>query len=422
MLLFLQKTNKSMDNLLKDKNILLGITGGVALYKICDLIRKLKAEEANVKVILSSGAEEFARPVLFSSLSGNETFTNADFFKPTGRILHIELAKFPDLILIAPATASFLSKLATGQASELLLATLIASKAPTYIFPSMNTNMWEHPATQENIKKLKNYGYFIYEPSEGKLACQSVGKGRLPEIEEILETIKAHFIKKTLKGKKVLITGGPTREYIDEVRFITNDSSGKMAFYLAKNAYYRGAEVHLVWGLKDFPYVLPNLEYISSIPFPKIYFVRTTKEMFEISQRVFPECNIAIFASAPCDFRPKNIFKGKLKKTESLTLELELTEDIAKTLGTNKRADQITIGFALEEPDKLETYAQIKKKEKNFDIIIANPLTTMGKETSDFIIFTSKDKLVFKDISKMQLAQFLFDFLGSYVQRGSSSK
>ncbi len=402
-----------MDSLLKGKKILLGITGSIALYKICDLIRRLKEEGAELKIILTNGAEKFVSSVLFSSLSGGEVFTNKDFFNPSGRILHIELANYPDLILITPATASFLAKLATGQADELLLAILLASRSPVYIFPSMNTNMWEHPATQENVKKLRNYGYVIYEPAKGKLACQTTGKGRLPDVEEIFETVKAYFFKKELKGKKVLITGGPTREYIDEVRFITNASSGKMAFCLAKTAYYRGAEVHLVWGAKDFPYILPNLQYTSAIPFPKVYFVKTTKEMFEICKKLFPDCDIAVFAAAPCDFRPKKTFKGKLKKTQEVTLELELTEDIAKTLAKIKRPDQITVGFALEEAQNLEYYAKIKKQEKNFDIIIANPLETMGKEESEFLILTAKNRYYFKTTSKEALSQFLFDLLGS---------
>ena len=314
----------SLSEPLKNKKILIGICGGIAIYKICELIRRLKNEGAQITTILTTGAEKFVNPVLFSSLSKNTAYTNENFFKPDGSILHIELGKYPDVILIVPATASFISKLAVGSASELLLATLLASKAPVYIFPSMNTSMWENPATKENIERLKRYGYFVYDPSEGSLACGETGKGRLPEVEEILEIVKAHFVKKTLLGKKVLITGGPTKEYIDEVRFITNASSGKTAFFLAKEAYYRGAEVHLVWGLDTFPYVLPRLNYFSQIPFPKIYFVKTTKEMFEVAKSVFPQCNISIFAGAPCDFRPKTSFKGKLKKKETLTIDLEV--------------------------------------------------------------------------------------------------
>lgn len=403
----------SVTGALKDKKILIGVCGGIALYKVCELIRSLKKEEAEVKVVLTIGAEKFINPLLFSSLSENKTYTNEDFFKAEGSILHIELSKYPDLILIVPATASFVSKLAVGSASELLLAILLSTNAPVYIFPSMNASMWEHPATKENIEKLRKYGYFIYEPAEGPLACGEIGKGRLPEVEEILEVIKAHFTEKNLLGKRVLITGGPTREYIDEVRFITNASSGKTAFFLAKEAYYRGAEVHLIWGLDVFPYILPRLNYFSTIPFPNIYFIKSTREMFEIAKSLFPQCEISIFAGAPCDFRPKTPFKGKLKKKEGLTIELELTEDIAKTLNSYKSERQITIGFALEEKEKILNYGKAKKREKIFDILIANPLSTAGKDQSDYIIFTPKDVLEFENLPKAQLAKVLFDLIGS---------
>jgi phosphopantothenoylcysteine decarboxylase/phosphopantothenate--cysteine ligase len=403
----------SVTGALKDKKILIGVCGGIALYKVCELIRSLKKEEAEIKVVLTTGAEKFINPLLFSSLSENKTYTNEDFFKAEGSILHIELGKYPDLILIVPATASFVSKLAVGSASELLLAILLSTNAPVYIFPSMNASMWEHPATKENIEKLRKYGYFIYEPAEGPLACGEIGKGRLPEVEEILEVIKAHFTEKNLLGKRVLITGGPTREYIDEVRFITNASSGKTAFFLAKEAYYRGAEVHLIWGLDVFPYILPRLNYFSTIPFPNIYFIKSTREMFEIAKSLFPQCEISIFAGAPCDFRPKTPFKGKLKKKEGLTIELELTEDIAKTLNSYKSERQITIGFALEEKEKILNYGKAKKREKIFDILIANPLSTAGKDQSDYIIFTPKDVLEFENLPKAQLAKVLFDLIGS---------
>ncbi|PMP65406.1 MAG: bifunctional phosphopantothenoylcysteine decarboxylase/phosphopantothenate--cysteine ligase CoaBC [Thermodesulfobacterium geofontis] len=398
---------------LKNKNILIGVCGGIAIYKVCNLIRILKKEEANVKVVLTTGAEKFVSPLLFSSLSENKAYTNEDFFKADGSILHIELGRYPDLILILPATASFISKLATGSTSELLLAILLSTKAPVYIFPSMNTSMWEHPATQENIKKLRNYGYFVYEPAEGILACGEIGRGRLPEVEEIFEVVKAHFVEKNLLGKRILITGGPTREYIDEVRFITNASSGKTAFFLAKEAYYRGAEVHLIWGLDTFPYVLPKLNYFSDIPFPKLYFVKTTQEMFEVAKDLFPLCEISIFAGAPCDFKPKMPFKGKLKKKEGFTIELELTIDIAKTLNSYKSEKQITIGFALEEEKELVNYGKKEKKEKFFDFLVANPLETVGKDESDYIIFTPKESLEFKNLPKSQLAKVLFDLIGS---------
>jgi phosphopantothenoylcysteine decarboxylase/phosphopantothenate--cysteine ligase len=393
------------------KKILLGVCGSISIYKVCDLIRKLKKEKFFLKVILSTGAEKFISPLIFSALTEEKVFTNQDFFIHQGRALHIELANYPDLILIAPATASFLAKFSTGQADELLLATLLATRAPVYIFPAMNTNMWHHPATQENVKRLKSYGYFVYEPSEGPLLCETSGKGRLPEVEEIFEVVKAHFKEKDFKGKKVLITGGPTREPIDSVRFITNASSGKMAFYLAKEAYYRGAEVYLVWGKEDFNYTLPDLAFLQ-IPFPKIHFVKTTKEMFETCAKIFKDCDIAIFAGAPCDFRSKKVFKKKIKKEElqTIKLEFELTEDIAQNLSLSKNK-QITVGFALEEEKDLIKNALLKKEKKALDLIVANPVSTMGKEFSNFSIITSSEIKEFKNISKKELAKIIFDLI-----------
>lgn len=397
---------------LKGKNILIGVTGGIAVYKICELIRRLKTLEVNLKVILTSGAEKFITPLLFSALSGERVYTNDDFFKPSGQILHIELASFPDIVLVAPATASFIGKLAYGLAEELLVATILATKASVYIFPSMNTNMWENPIVQKNVDILKNLGYKVYEPSYGVLACEMVGKGRLPEIEEIMEVTFAHFVKKNMTGKKVLITGGPTREFIDDVRFITNDSSGKTAFSIAREAFYRGAKVYLVWGGKTLPGKFPNLSEIFKIPKPEVYFVKTTREMLEVCKSLFPKCDIGIFAAAPCDFRPKKFFKGKIKKQELKMLEIELTEDIAQTLGKMKREDQITIGFALEQEENLEKYAYQKKREKNFDFIVANPPSAIGAEVADYLILTPKDKLKFTQVSKSYLARVLLDLIG----------
>jgi len=396
--------------LLKGRKILIGLTGGIAVYKACEVIRLLKKEEAFVRGVLSTGAEEFIKPLLISALTGEKTYTNRDFFVADGSIPHIELANWAELILILPATASFLSKLRCGQASELLLSLLLATRAPCYLFPSMNTKMLEHPATQENLKVLRSYGYFIYEPSEGELACGEIGKGRLPEPEEILEVVKAHFKPKDLLGKKVLITGGPTREYLDEVRFITNASSGLTALFLLKEAYYRGAEVYLLWGKEDFPYVLPKLHYFSSIPFPKIISVKTTEEMFEEAVKIFPEVDIAIFAGAPSDFRPKNPFSGKLKKKGALILELELTPDIAKEL-SKRKTKQITVGFALEEKESLRDYALKKKAEKGFDIIIGNPLGSEGKTYSDYLIIGRDFEEEYQGFSKEELASKLFDLI-----------
>lgn len=408
-----------MVEVLKDKKILLGVCGGIAIYKVCEVVRLLRKAGACIKVVMTNSSQKFISPMVFSTLSGEKTYTDEDFFKvENGKVLHIELARFCEVALILPATASFISKLASGQANELLLTTLLATKAPVYIFPSMNVTMWENPLFQENLKKLKSFGYLIYEPLEGELACGEVGKGKLPEPWEIVELVKAHFKEKSLKGKKILITGGPTKEPLDDVRFLTNASSGKIAFFLAQEGYYRGAEIHLVWSISEKLENLPKLNLISDIPFPKVYKVSTTKDMFEVCLKIFPECDIAIFSAAPCDFRPKTPYQGKLKKIEKLVVEFEQTEDIAKTLSHEKKPHQITIGFALDEPSKLEKYALSKKEEKKFDFIVANPLSAMGQEVSDFIIYKpTKEKDEFKNVSKEYLASYLLDLVVSEVSK-----
>ncbi len=411
-----------MSEILKDRKILVGVCGGIAIYKACEVVRFLTKLGACVKVVMTNSSQKFISPIVFSTLSGQKTYTDEDFFKvENGKIPHIELARFSEVILVLPATASFISKLASGQANELLLATLLATKAPVYLFPSMNVNMWENLIFQENLKKLRNFGYLIYEPFEGELACGEVGKGRLPEPSEIVEVVKAHFREKSLKGKKILITGGPTREPLDKVRFLTNASSGKTAYFLAKEAYYRGAEVHLVWSFSKTLAEFPKLNYFSDIPYPKVYEVSTTKEMLDVCLEIFPECDIAIFSAAPCDFRPKIFYPGKLKKTEKLIIEFEITEDIAKTLSQIKKPYQITVGFALDEPSKLEEYALFKKEEKNFDFIVANPLSTMGKDVSDFTIYTStKEKKKLTNFSKEHLAFHIFELISKEVFKRSN--
>ncbi len=397
--------------MLAGKKILLGITGSISAYKSCEVLRLLIKEKASVRVLLTKGGERFITPFTFSALSGKRVYTEKDFFNNNGEIPHIELASFPDIVVIAPTSASFIAKAAAGFADELLLAVLLATKAPVYFFPAMNENMWLHPATRRNVSILKELGYVVYEPAEGELACGSAGKGRLPEPSTILEVIKAHFYPKNLKGKKVLITGGPTREFIDDVRFITNASSGKMAFYLAKEAYYRGAEVFIVWGGGKLP---GNFPYLPDTPFPHIFKVNTTREMYERCKKLFSSVDIAIFAAAPVDIRPRKAFSGKIKKRELMgfNLDFELTEDIAREL-LKAKGEKIAIGFALEEKEKLFEYASIKQKEKGFDYLVANPLETMGKETSDFYIYTPSEIIELKNTSKEELARRLFGLISA---------
>jgi phosphopantothenoylcysteine decarboxylase/phosphopantothenate--cysteine ligase len=400
------------------KRILLGVAGGIAVYKACDLVRKLKKEGADLRVVLTTGAEEFVKPALFSALSGAPCYTNKDFFTADGHIPHVELARFPDLILLVPATASLISKLRCGQSSELLLAILLATKAQVFIFPSMNATMYNHPAVQENISTLKAFGYKVFPPYAGELACGEVGEGRLPEPDEITEVVKAFFKPKDLVGRKILITAGPTREYLDEVRFITNASTGRMGYLIAKEVYARSGEVYLIWGKDDEP-EFPNLEPLHGIPKPKVYRVRTTEEILLACENIFDEVDVCIFAGAPSDFKPKQTFPGKIKKGQSLTLELVQTVDIAKTL-QKKRKKQLMVGFALEEEDKLEVYAKKKLLDKGFDLIVANPISAMGSKASKFLILGETGHKAFESLSKEELAKELVDLISQRLKLRAS--
>jgi phosphopantothenoylcysteine decarboxylase/phosphopantothenate--cysteine ligase len=400
------------------KKILLGVSGGIAVYKVCDLVRKLKKEGADLRVVLTTGAEEFVKPALFSALSGATCYTNKDFFTADGRIPHVELARFPDLILLVPATASLISKLRCGQSSELLLAILLATKAQVFIFPSMNSSMYNHPAVQENLSTLKTFGYKVFPPYAGELACGEVGEGRLPEPDEITEVVKAFFKPKDLVGRKILITAGPTREYLDEVRFITNASTGRMGYLIAKEVYARGGEVYLIWGKDDEP-EFPNLEPLHGIPKPRIYRVKTTEEMLLACENLFDGVDVCIFAGAPSDFKPKQTFSGKIKKGQSLTLELVQTVDIAKAL-QKKRKNQLMVGFALEEEAKLEVYAKKKLLDKGFDLIVANPISAMGSKASKFLILGETIHKVFENLSKEDLAKELVDLISQRLKLQAS--
>ncbi len=404
-----------MDGELLGKRILLGVSGGIAIYKVCDLVRKLKKEGAELRVVLTTGAEEFVKPILFSALTNAPCYTNKDFFTADGGIPHIELSRFPDLILLVPATASLISKLRSGQSSELLLAILLATKAQVFIFPSMNTNMYNHPAVQENLSAIKTFGYKVFPPYAGELACGEFGEGRLPDPDEIIEVVKSFFKPKDLVGRRFLITSGPTREYLDEVRFITNASTGRMGYLIAKEVYARGGEVYLVWGKDDEP-EFPNLEPLHGIPKPKVYRVRTTEEMFLACEKLFDEVDVCIFAGAPSDFKPKQTFPGKIKKGQSLIIELVQTVDIAKTL-QKKRKKQLMIGFALEEKDKLEEYAKKKLLDKGFDLIIANPISTIGSKASKFLILGENLRTTFEELSKEDLAKELIDLVSERLKR-----
>jgi len=356
--------------MIKDKNILLCVSGGIAVYKAAALTSKLVQAGAQVKVILSEAASKFVTPLTFQALSRNEVYTDTFDEKNPHVIAHIDLADWSDLIIVAPATANTIAKLAGGIADNMITTTLLAATAPVWIAPAMNVHMYDHPAVKKNISILAEYGYQFIEPSEGYLACGYVGKGRLEEPEKIAELAENFFsVKeiKALKGKTVLITAGPTREKIDPVRFISNHSSGKMGYALAEEAEKQGANVILVSG----PVHLPAPHGV------KVEMVESAKEMYNAVIRYFDEADVVIKTAAVADYRPKVTYEHKVKKQSGDTMiELERTTDILKELGERKK-NQLLIGFAAE-TEHIDEYARTKLTTKNADMIVANNVKVSG--------------------------------------------
>ncbi|PLR87522.1 bifunctional phosphopantothenoylcysteine decarboxylase/phosphopantothenate--cysteine ligase CoaBC [Bacillus sp. V33-4] len=356
--------------MLNGKKILLCVTGGIAVYKAVALTSKLSQAGADVKVILSESAAKFVTALTFQAMSRNDVFTDTFDEKNPQVIAHIDLADWADLVLVAPATANVIGKLAGGIADNMVTTTLLAATSPVMIAPAMNVHMYDHPAVKANLNKLADYGYLFIEPGEGFLACGYVGKGRLEEPEKIVEIIDQFFQPQkpsALTGKTVLITAGPTREKIDPVRYITNHSSGKMGYALAEEAVQAGANVILVSGPVDIP-VPHGVEAVK---------VESAQEMHDAVMESFPVADVVIKAAAVADYRPKTYMDNKMKKQAGdEILELERTKDILFELGRQK-GRKILVGFAAE-TDHIEEYARTKLIKKNADMIVANNVTSEG--------------------------------------------
>jgi phosphopantothenoylcysteine decarboxylase/phosphopantothenate--cysteine ligase len=359
--------------MLKGKNIIVGVTGGIAAYKTATIIRLLVKEGADVKVIMTDHAKEFITPLTLATLSKNAVLT--EFFNPENGNWnsHIDLGLWADLFLIAPATANSIARMANGIADNLLLTTYLSARCPVFVAPSMDTDMLNHPATVINIETLKAFGNTILEPSSGDLASGLTGKGRMIEPDEVVKEIKSFFTKKKinkpLKGKQVLINAGPTREPLDPVRFISNYSSGKMGIALADAAAEYGAKVNLVLGPVN---ILPKNDSI------KITRVTTAQSMAKECIQQFKNSDIAILSAAVADYSPVRIEKGKIKKTgKTLSILLKQTIDIAEELGKLKRRTQLLAGFALETGNEIKN-ATNKLKRKNLDFIVLNSLKEIG--------------------------------------------
>jgi len=396
-------------DVLEGKKIILGITGSIAAYKAATLVSMLIKRKANVHVIMTQNATKFISPLTFETLSGNKVHTDTFDLSPDHKVHHITLVKDCDIFLIAPATANIIAKIVHGISDDMLTSTFIACHSLRMISPAMNTFMYENPINQDNISLCNKYGIKVIEPASGRLACGDSGKGKMPEPEFILEEI-IHEIgyKKDLKGKKILITAGPTQESLDPVRYITNHSTGKMGYAIAKVAANRGANVILVSG----PVNIPTSHHVTLIN------IITAKDMLEVIKKEANNCDIIIKAAAVADFRPKNYSENKIKKKEEqTTIELEKTDDILKYLGENKKEGQILIGFSMETTNVVDNSKQ-KLVKKNLDMIVANNLKEkgagFGTDTNLVTFITSKETKQLPLMSKEKVGDELFNEILSW--------
>jgi phosphopantothenoylcysteine decarboxylase / phosphopantothenate---cysteine ligase len=400
--------------MLKDKKILIGVSGSIAAYKVATLVRLLVKQEAEVQVVMTTAAKEFITPLTLSTLSKKPVFS--EFVKDeTGSWNnHVDLGLWADVILIAPATAHTLAKCANGICDDLLTAVYLSAKCPVIFAPAMDLDMYRHGSTLENLKKLQSFGNQIVNSNYGELASGLVGEGRMAEPEELVEILKEKFndkISQKLQGKKILITAGPTQEPIDPVRFISNHSTGKMGYAIADKLAKVGAVVTLVSG--QVALSLPD----DSINLVK---VRSAKEMFEASEKYFSDSDIIILAAAVADYTPATVADKKIKKKEeTFNIELTKTVDIAKTLGQQKRDNQMMVGFALETDNEVEN-AIGKIKSKNLDMIVLNSLRDAG---AGFGHDTNKIRIIHRDgsmkefdlKSKQDVAQDIVDAISDQI-------
>lgn len=356
--------------MLQGKKIVLGVTGGIAVYKAVDLVSRLRKAGCEVRVVMTEHAQQFVTPLTFKEISGNAVATSMWNGNQEFNVEHIALANWADAFLVAPATANILAKMAHGLADDLLSTTLLAAKAPIVVCPAMNTGMYQNPATQENIAKLQERGVTVMPPAVGHLACGTSGPGRLPEPQQIVEFMSAFFAAREgdLRGLRVLVTAAGTREPIDPVRYVGNRSSGKMGYAVAQMAAERGADVLLISGPSALA-VPPNVRVVN---------VETTNEMLEACLAAYGDVDIVIKAAAVADYRPRDVADQKIKKKtdDALTVVMDKNPDILKTLGSQK-AQQVLVGFAAETQNLLAN-AREKVVKKNLDMIVANDVTAAG--------------------------------------------
>lgn len=390
--------------MLKGKTVLLGVTGSIAAYKIAYLASALKKLHADVHVLMTKNATNFINPITFESLTGNKCLVDTFDRNFQFQVEHVSIAKKADVVMIAPASANVIGKLAHGIANDMLTTTVIACKCKKIISPAMNTNMFENPIVQDNLKILEHYGYEVIQPASGYLACGDTGAGKMPEPQTLLSYIEKEIAcEKDLKGKKILVTAGPTQEAIDPVRYITNHSSGKMGYSIAKAAMLRGADVTLVSGRTA----------IEPPMFVKVVPIVTAKEMFDAVTSVSDEQDIIIKAAAVADYRPAVVSSEKVKKKDGeMSIALERTDDILKYLGEHKKENQFLCGFSMETQNMVSN-SRAKLEKKNLDMIAANNVKEKGAgfqgDTNVLTLITQEEETSLPLMSKEDAANQLLD-------------
>lgn len=390
--------------MLKGKTVVLGVTGGIAAYKIASLASMLVKQHADVQVIMTENATNFITPTTFETLTGNKCLVDTFDRNFQFQVEHVALAKRADIFMIAPATANVIAKVAHGLADDMLTTTFLACKKPKYIVPAMNTQMYENPITQDNLDICRRYGMHVVEPASGYLACGDTGAGKMPEPELLIEYIMQELaFEKDMAGKKVLVTAGPTREAIDPVRYITNHSTGKMGYAIAQAAARRGAEVTLVSG----PVNLKAPLGVKLVP------VTSAGEMFQAVTEASSSQDVIIKAAAVADYRPKYVGTEKTKKKDGdMNLEMERTDDILAWLGTHRQPGQVLCGFSMETENMLEN-SQAKLEKKHVDMIVANNLKTagagFGTDTNVVTIITKEGAEELAMMTKEQVAHQLLN-------------
>ena len=390
--------------MLKGKTVLLGVTGSIAAYKIASLASALKKLHADVHVLMTENATNFINPITFETLTGNKCLVDTFDRNFQYSVEHVSLAKKADVVMLAPASANVIGKIAHGIADDMLTTTIMACKCKKIVAPAMNTNMFENPIVQDNLKTLEHYGYEVIQPASGYLACGDTGAGKMPEPETLLAYIEKEIAReKDLQGKKILVTAGPTQEAIDPVRYITNHSSGKMGYAIAKAAMLRGAEVTLVSGRTAIEAPL----FVNVVP------IVTAKDMFEAVTGISNEQDIIIKAAAVADYRPAVVSSEKVKKKEGqMSIELERTDDILKYLGENKREGQFLCGFSMETQNMISN-SRAKLEKKNLDMVAANNVKEAGAgfqgDTNVLTLITQKEETSLPLMSKEDAANKLLD-------------